>query len=66
MNTCELQVDDINRHADIGQTIVEEVLPYSPEYYLGVKKDPEVFLGDPRGMQWQMIMRAGGSKQDQK
>jgi len=29
---------------------VEEVLPYSPEYYLGVKKDPEVFLGDPRGM----------------
>lgn len=29
---------------------MEEVLPYSPEYYLGVKKDPEVFLGDPRGM----------------
>jgi len=43
---CE-ELDHIDRHVDIAQTIVEEILPYSSEYYLGVRKEADFeFLKD--------------------
>eukprot|EP00331_Platyophrya_macrostoma_P027507 CAMPEP_0176441990 /NCGR_PEP_ID=MMETSP0127-20121128/21543_1 /TAXON_ID=938130 /ORGANISM="Platyophrya macrostoma, Strain WH" /LENGTH=351 /DNA_ID=CAMNT_0017826907 /DNA_START=31 /DNA_END=1086 /DNA_ORIENTATION=+ len=37
----EEELDSIDRHVEIGQTIVEEILPYSNEYYLGVRKETD-------------------------
>ena len=34
-------MDHIDRHVDIAQTIVEEILPFSGEYYLGVRKEAD-------------------------
>ena len=33
-------MDDIDRHVEIAFVLLEEILPYSSEYYLGVRKDP--------------------------
>lgn len=37
----EEELDHIDRHTDIGHTILEEILPYSSEYYLGVRKESQ-------------------------
>lgn len=48
-------MDHIDRHVDIAQTIVEEILPYSAEYYLGVRKEADFeFLKD------QLLAAQGG------
>mmetsp|Transcript_62917 Transcript_62917/g.73208 ORF Transcript_62917/g.73208 Transcript_62917/m.73208 type:complete len:358 (+) Transcript_62917:37-1110(+) len=55
------EMDHIDRHVDIAQTLIEEILPYSSEYYLGVRKEADFgFLKD----QLMGGMGAGGDDDD--
>ena len=51
-------MDHVEVHVDIGMTIVEEVLPFSAEYYLGIRKEVDF------GMLKDQLGGAGGDDDD--